>query len=116
MGMMATYDEFVSWLRSELELRGWDQAELARRSSVTTAQISRIISGERRAGAEVCRKIARALQLPIEEVYRKSGLLPSKGIQPAGSEELLFLFKEMGDDDRRRLLALARALHELEKE
>lgn len=107
---MATTDEFADWLRLELQQRGWDQAELARRSQTTTALISRMLSGERHPGAVVARRLARALHLPPEELFRRAGLLPHPVPQPAGLEELAHLYTEMSDDDRQRLLVIARSL------
>lgn len=110
---MATNEEFAEWLRQEMQQRGWDQAELARRSQTTTALISRIVSGERRPGALVARRLARALQIPPEEMFRQAGLLPRHAPKPPGLEELAHIFTELSDDDRKRLLALARALRDV---
>jgi transcriptional regulator with XRE-family HTH domain len=111
---MSTNDEFANWLLEELGRRGWDQSELARQSRVTTAQISRIFSGERRAGPAACRAIARAMHLPPEEVFRRAGLLPRARELPEGAEELLHLYGDLEEGDRRRLLAIARSLLEVE--
>ena len=67
------------WLAKELQERGWDQAELVRRSGVSTAQISRIMSGTRRPGNNAMQGIARALKIPTEEVMRRAGILPKSG-------------------------------------
>lgn len=113
---MATYEEFADWLQEELHKRGWDQAELSRRSNTTTALISRILSGERLPGAVVARRLARALHLPPEEVFRHAGLLPRVSPQPAGVEELVFLFTAMHEDDRQRLLAVARTFTAMDRD
>jgi transcriptional regulator with XRE-family HTH domain len=112
---MATYEDFTNWLLEQIEQRGWDQAELSRRSGVTTAQVSRIFTGERKAGPEVARKFARALGLPPETVFRQAGLLPKARLQVEGEEELLHLFAELTGEDRQRLLAIARTLRTLEQ-
>jgi transcriptional regulator with XRE-family HTH domain len=70
--------KFSEWLRLELGKRTWSQAELARRSGISAAQITRILSGERGIGEEALSAIASALRLPTEEVYRAAGLLPTK--------------------------------------
>lgn len=110
---MATYEEFATWLQQEMTQRNWDQAELARRSGVTTAQVSRVMTGDRRAGPTFCRKIARALHLSPEEVFRQAGLLPPERSKPDGADELLHLYMELGEADQTRLLAIARALRTL---
>jgi transcriptional regulator with XRE-family HTH domain len=102
----------VEWLQQELQQRGWNQAELARRSRLTTAQVSRIMTGEQRPGPASGQKLAHALHVPAEEVFRRAGLLPRPSPQPPGQEELDLIFGELSDPDRRRLLAMARALRE----
>lgn len=79
---MSTLD-FSSWLESELAARSWSQADLARRSKITTASISRIMTGDRKPGPDVCLAIAEAFKIPPESVFRAAGLLP-----PVPEEEL----------------------------
>lgn len=67
--------EFANWLQNELNNRGWDQAELSRRSEITKAQISRVLVGDRSAGVDFCIAVARALGIPREEVFRARGWL-----------------------------------------
>jgi transcriptional regulator with XRE-family HTH domain len=67
--------DFPDWLRQQLDQRGWDQIELAYRSGVTPGQVSRILSGTRHAGPETCIALARALNLPREEVFQARGWL-----------------------------------------
>ncbi|MEI7832214.1 MAG: helix-turn-helix transcriptional regulator [bacterium] len=107
---------FYDWLMLELQLRSWTQAELARRSSITTAQISRVMTGEQHPGPTVCCKIARALHLPPEDVFRRAGLLPPAQRHPNGTEELIHHYINLSSDDQKRLLIIARSLHEENKE
>lgn len=67
---------FSEWLADELEKREMKQIDLARKSGVTSAQISRIISGQRGAESKTIYSIARALKIPTEQVFRAAGLLP----------------------------------------
>jgi len=110
---MSSNDEFSEWLLNVLSQRGWDQAELSRRSQTTTALSSRMLSGERRPGAVVARRLARALQLPPEEVFRQAGLLPRSAFNPIGLDELDHIYNALDDGDRKRMLALARALRDV---
>jgi transcriptional regulator with XRE-family HTH domain len=109
---MATQQPFIDWLQHELQQRGWNQAELARRSRLTTAQVSRIMTGEQSPGPVSCQKLARALHLQPEDVFRRAGLLPPAVKPPDGTEELVSLFSALSEADRRRLLIIARGLQE----
>ena len=58
------------FLEKEMGRYGWKQADLARASNLDSAVISNIINGRRRMGEETGKAIARALQLPPEELFR----------------------------------------------
>lgn len=77
---------FSDWLREEIYKRNMNNAELARLSGVTTAQISRIVAGTRGAGPDACIAIAKGLQLPREEVFRARGWLLAQPEDPYGPE------------------------------
>ena len=83
------------------------------RSQTTTALISRMLSGERRPGAWVARRLACALHLAPEEIFRRAGLLPRTLPQPPGLEELVHLYGELSDEDRQRLIMIARSFRSL---
>ena len=69
---------FGEWLAVELEKRNMRQVELARKSGVAPAQISRILSGQRGAEGKTLRAIARALKMAPEDVFRAAGLMPDE--------------------------------------
>lgn len=73
-----TTSSFSQWLLKELESREWSQIELSRRSGVSQAQITRVLSGERGIGEKALSAIAKALKLPPEQVFRAAGVLPKK--------------------------------------
>ena len=47
---MAKAVDFGNWLADVLRQRRWEQSELWRHGGLTSGQVSRIISGERKAG------------------------------------------------------------------
>lgn len=77
---MAEIMSFGDWIQAELNIRGWDQAELARRSKISDAHISRLVTGGRKPGQEAAKAIARALRLSPEDVMRQAGILPPKNV------------------------------------
>lgn len=109
---MADNINFGTWLAEELTRRRWEQSELRRYGGLTSGQVSRIISGERKAGPHACVIIARAMGLPPEEVFRRAGLLPPVRESVEGTRELVYLFENISEDDRQRLLLVARAFWE----
>lgn len=101
---------FSEWLLNELKSRSMSQAELARRSAITPAQISRIISGQRGAGEEALRLIADALKLPPEIVFRAAGLLPDAPPPTEQQEQLIYLYSQLSEDQKNMLIEYANFL------
>jgi transcriptional regulator with XRE-family HTH domain len=74
---MENWDALIELIDNELEERGWNRAELSRRSKVSEAHISRVMSQTYKPGPEFCEKIAKALDLPAVLVFEKAGILPT---------------------------------------
>lgn len=82
--------EFTDWLQDELRRRGWEQADLVKRSGMSQSQISRIMNGMRRPGPEAMTNIARALHVPTDEAFRRAGLLPPENANLTPSDQRSF--------------------------
>lgn len=107
---MGNSEQFAQWLQDELNKRGWDQAELSRRSNVSKGQISRVMSTSRGIGPDTAKAIAHALDLPEELVFREAGLLSDKPEEPPTLSEWIHLFLTADKEERERMLELARVL------
>lgn len=59
----------MSQLRQLRLERGWSQRELARRANMPEAEVSRIETGRLRAYKGQARRIARAIGVPVEELF-----------------------------------------------
>jgi len=97
---------FATWLANELEKRDMSQSDLARASGVTRAMVSKTINGKSGVSAKSFANISRALNLPLEFVFEKAGLLPPSGLSEA-QRELIELVREMPDEDVDALIELA---------
>jgi transcriptional regulator with XRE-family HTH domain len=71
-------------VKAALTKKGMNQTDLADRINVTPAQISRIMSGERGTSIETLVKIADALNIRHEDIFKAAaGILPAnKDIDP----------------------------------
>lgn len=114
--LMVTKLDFANWLQDKLNRQGWDQAELADRSGLSSAQVSRIISEIRSPGPDACTAIARAFGLPPEIVFRKAGLLPPAPQETTTTRELVYMFLQLDEDAQDRMMQIARAFLEAKKE
>lgn len=69
-------ESFSVWLLKELKYRDITQSRLAQIAGLGSGTISNIMTGNRKVGSETLGKIAKALNIPIEEVFRAAGMLP----------------------------------------
>lgn len=99
--------EFTHWLKIELSRRGWSQAELARRAGLSKSGVSYVLTGARIPGALTVAAIARALDLPEDQVFEKAGLL-SATIESPGANELLHLFTQLSLTDQEEIIEFVR--------
>lgn len=104
------FNEFANWLEDELRQRDWRQADLAAASNVDSGYISRMLSGDRTPGPETCVMIARGLNVPPEEVFRRAGFLPERRQYDVQEERALWIFSQLPEDLQRYLLTQMEAL------
>ena len=100
---------FSDWLETELHTRDWRPADLARRAGLSRSTISNVLNDVRSPGAGACQSIAKALNLPAEDVLRVAGLLPSlPGFDDKLISELVTIAKNLNARERAELLEYAR--------
>jgi transcriptional regulator with XRE-family HTH domain len=75
-------ERFSEWLLQELKTRGLTQSDLARSAKLGSGTLSNIMSGNRKVGQDTLAKIAFALRIPPEVVFRAAGLLPPHSDDP----------------------------------
>lgn len=109
-------ETFITWLNIELNKRNWRLSDLARAANLDTGSVSRILSGTRRPGPEVCLAIARALQLPPETIFRQAGLLPPKPEEAMAEDQLLHLYRHLDARGQREALSILKALKDAQDE
>ena len=92
-----TKENFIDWLRKEIQNRNWSQAEFARQSKLSPAQITRLLNGERGVGESALNAIARAFKLPADLVFEKAGKLPAKSDLSPKKREFLHMLEQVDD-------------------
>ena len=98
----------LKWVNDKLIERGWTQGELARRSGLSTATISRVLSGKDRPGLKFYAGISQAFRIPIGEVIR----LSRGATVPETYLQLAEISKEISKDDQQVLLEFALYLYQ----
>jgi len=67
---------FMKWVDEQADKRGWTRSKLASKAGLSASAIYLISSGDRGIGLEVCKGLSKALELPLDVVYRVAGHLP----------------------------------------
>jgi transcriptional regulator with XRE-family HTH domain len=104
-----TKENFIDWLREEINIRKWSQAEFARQTKLSPAQITRLLNGERGVGEAGLNAISRALRLPAELVFEKAGLLPPKQELTPKKRELMERLKDAEEADVQMVIEMLEA-------
>lgn len=86
---------FGDWLKNQIKQKGMTQAELAKRIKVTPSLISHLLAGDRGTTTENIVAIARALNIPPEEVFRASAgiVIPNPNRFTEKAEHIINSFK-----------------------
>lgn len=108
-------EEFSGWLQEQLNLRNWNASDLAKRAGVGPSTITRILTGERGAGQDVCTKIAQVLGEDPDKVFRLAGILPEKGSDKGNGrsdfeEELLYWTRQLPESRQEAILEIVKGM------
>lgn len=107
---MTESNDFVSWVANYKEQYGWSDSELARRIGVHPSTVSRILNRERKVSYDFCLGIARVLNMPIEDILRRAGLLPPIPPAVAETREVERLFNALPPERRLIILDILRGM------
>lgn len=97
---------FSAWLIEQMRERdNMTQSELAKASGLTRQAISYYLSAKSKQPDEFAlQKIAEALDLPVEEVYRAAGILPPKIAKSDLIERILNLFEDLPPEEQENVM------------
>jgi transcriptional regulator with XRE-family HTH domain len=106
-------DTLTTYLKGELEHRGWTQRELGRRASLSKTAISQILGQTAQPTADTVVKLAHALDADPVRLLRLAGILPDVGPAAEEAEHVAYLLDQMPQPDRdyaiRLLMGLAQS-------
>ncbi len=101
--------KFANWLTAQMQERNWSQADLARASGIHKQSIYYYLTQSAKPPhAHALAKIASALELPVEEVYRAAGYLPRPPDINETIAEVVYEMEDMPDEDQQEVLAFVR--------
>lgn len=99
-------NDFLAWLNSEIQKKGWSNNEFARRCSLSSSYVSVILSGKNPPTWDFCASAAEALLLPADEVFRRAGLLRPTN-RPEELQTIVDIMKYLAPEDLDMLREIA---------
>ncbi len=99
-------DGFSTWLKHEIDLRGWSQADLAREAKISRQAVSNVVNQVRAPGPDVCKKIANAFNMDPQIVFMKAGILPDKNVQNELLSEIHYKLDMVPEDKLESILEI----------
>src|SRR6187431_725196 len=95
MATVGNASKFKDWLLHEMDKRGWSRSDLARSADLNRAVIHKLLSGQSTPRPATLAALARAFKIPIERLYRVSGLLPEIPESESLIEEFNFHLRQL---------------------
>ena len=103
-------DAFSVWIKTKLDAKGWGIREAARNMELSHPTISSMVTYGEQPSFYTCRALAKAFDVPVEEILRLAGLLPKPASWSPERDEWNHLFDQVPDDQRETLIAMAKTL------
>lgn len=110
MDIVTLEKDFVTWLIEEVERRGWNNSEFARRIGVSPSNVHIFVSRKRNPTWDFCVGVARAFGLPEDDVFRRAGLLPSLPPEVAEEREAVRILRGLPGQARAAAMSMLRGL------
>lgn len=114
--MKLSFSDFVDWLDNEVQEGRLTQADIANTGLVSRSAVSLLFSRTTKSlSFEMCEAIAIASQVPLEEIYRRAGLLPPALTKDKDVQDIIDEVRTMPKQDADEVLAYVRMLKNLRK-
>lgn len=112
-------DKLITWLNEKLKKKGWSHRELARRvrasgEKISGGMISAVAAGDKKAGWDFCKAIAKPLDESPEQVFRMAGLLPQLPSSENGPilNEIVEIVKQLPEEEKEDVRDYAKSRYE----
>ena len=104
------------WLDEVLKARGWTRNQLSTAAGLASGTLTNIFSGDKGIGKGVSKKIAKALNIPEEVVFREAGLIKKNPDYDELTEKIVHLVSQMDEIDKNDVLQYAEVVLNRSKE
>ena len=102
---------FITWLKTEMNRKDWGITVTAKKAGLSHPVISDIMNFQLQPSFETCVGLAKAFEMPPEEVLRRANMLSSHS--DARLQTLIDLYNNLSSQDRIDFIAYAEMRYRL---
>lgn len=95
--------DFPAWLQKQIDEHEWRPTDLAKKSGLSDATVSRILKGERQADIDTLMAFASALTMSPMSILRKAFIFPDSEGEDVNWEDWKFLISQMTHEEEQTL-------------
>jgi transcriptional regulator with XRE-family HTH domain len=107
---------FSEWLLQQMTARGWGNADLANAARINRQVIWGWLNRNKKPSEENLQAVAKALKIPVEEVYRAAGILPPKEESDEWIERITHQINQLPPEEKELVYRYAEMLREMIEE
>lgn len=116
MSSMVDEIDFPQWLQKKMDERGWGQSDLAREARINRQVIWGYLNRKRgKPDEDQLKAIARALEIPLEEIYRVAGILPPEPEPDLLTKAIMHLVRDLENDEKNEVLEYVKLRRRISK-
>lgn len=94
---------FLDWLSKEIDKGFRNPTDFAVKAGIDTGFMSKVFSGERNPGITFYERTAKALGYKLDYILQMAGVLPLEPDQDPTEEELLALYNQLTDKEKKEV-------------
>lgn len=101
---MANKIDFPTWLQNQLNERGWSQSDLANRAKIHRQVVWAYLNRRKKPGTDILKKIAKALDVPVEQIYQVTGMLAPEPESDILTKTIMHLINDLDNDEKSEVI------------
>lgn len=105
-------DELREYILAELKRRDWNQTDLARAARVSRQSISTLLNRTTNPNPDTLKALARALNRPIEHIYRLAGILPPEDSRKVAEQVLGYKLRDLNESEIEQVIDFVEYLYQ----
>lgn len=106
--VMNEKEDLVTYLSRVMDERDLSPADITKRGGLSPSQVSKVLNRESPAGEKAIKSFAKALNLPVDDLYRRAGILPLKPNDDETVSEIVHIYHLLNENNKDDLLDYAK--------